>query len=272
MKVQPAALLIAALLASVGAHSQTPAGFRWLDFKREASTVSKVEQALTGEDYTAIREVGIADSFALVMTIKRDSDQNLFYGDAWRVYNVSTRTGNIQTLLVGYNLQIKDWIKFQTQASQDLGVVYMDCWECEPASLFTALHYDPYKGWRARWVNEKDANHPGITMLVTDVGDPYTNEDVDQVFAVLAPHGGVATVGAWYHSRDLSNGKISETAMKFWVDQSTGGDKSLELTGTKAESWERLLCKPASSPYGLSQGQSSRSCKAIVSTKGKGSS
>lgn len=270
MKARTAASFIVGLFTCLSAHGQMPAGFHWVDLRREASTVSKIEQALTGEDYTAIREIGIADSFALVMTINRDSDQDLFYGDAWRIYNVSTKTWKIQTLLVGYNLQVKDWIKFQAQASQDLGVVYMDCWECEPASLFTALHYDPNKGWRARWANEKDNNHPGITMLVTDVGDPYTNEDVDQVFAVLAPRDGVASVGTWYHSRDLSTGKISETVMKFWVDQSTGGDKSVDLTGTKANSWERLLCKPASSPYGLSQGQSSRSCKAIVSTKGKG--
>jgi len=271
MKARLAALFIAGLLASVSAHSQTPVRFRWVNFKQEASTISKIEQALTGEDYTAIREIGMADSFALVMTIKRDSDQNLFYGDAWRVYNVSTKTWNIQTLLVGYNLQVKDWIKFQTRASEDLGVVYMDCWECEPASLFTALHYDPHKGWRARWANEKDANHPGITTLVTDVGDPYTNEDVDQVFAVLAPRDGVATVGTWYHSRDLSSGKISETATKFWVDQSTGGDRSVDLAGTEAKTWELRLCKPATSPSGLSQGQSSRSCKGIVSPRGKGS-
>jgi len=51
------------------------------------------------------------------------------------------------------------------------------------------------EGWRARWANEKSPDHPGITLRVTDVGDPYTNEDVDQVFAVITPKNGVASIG-----------------------------------------------------------------------------
>jgi hypothetical protein len=112
--------------------------------------------------------------------------------DQWLVYSVSTQSGDARKLLIGYDLQIKDWFGF-TLKDKDLGVIYLDCDECEPASLFTALHYDPREGWRARWANEKSPDHPGITLRVTDVGDPYTNEDVDQVFAVITPKNGVAS-------------------------------------------------------------------------------
>jgi len=145
----------------------------------------------------------------------------------------------------------------------------MDCWECEPASVFTALHYDRLKGWRTRWANEKDPNHPGITMLITDVGDPYTDEDVDQIFGVVAPNKAVATVGTWYRSKDLSTGKVSETVTKFWIDQATGKEESANLTGAEADAWKLMLCKAGSSPYGLSQGQSSRACKSLTRAKGK---
>ena len=260
--------LIACLFLRVPAHGQTPSGFRWVDFKREAATVSKVERALKDEDYSAIREIGLADGFALVLTVRRESGQTDFAGDLWRVYNLPTTTWIPQALLIGYNLQVKDWIKFQVRASQDLGVIYMDCWECEPATLFTALHYDPHSGWRARWTNDKDPNHPGITMRITDVGDPYTNEDVDQIFSVTGSEKEVATVGTWYRSKDLTTGKISETVTKFWIDQSTGKEKSAGLTGPQATAWKFVLCKPRDSPYGLSQGQSSRACKNMPRAKG----
>ena len=251
------------------AQDQVPTGFHWVNFKREGSTVLKIEQALKDEDYAAIREIGLTDSFALVMTVQRESGQTTFYGDAWRVYNVSTKTWDFQSLIYGYDLEVKDWIRFQSHRAQDLGVVYKDCWECEPASLFTALHYDPQKGWRARWSNDKDPSHPGITIEITDVGDPYTNEDVDQVFAVFAPQDGIATVGTWYHSRELATGKISENATKFWVDQPTGQDRSAELRGSEAKTWEVKLCSAKGSPYGLHQGQSSPTCRRIARVKDK---
>jgi len=261
--------LLTLLLVSGRSQSQTPAGFHWVNFKQDTSTVSKVEHVLKDEDYTAIREIGVAGSFALVMTVQREPEVTTFDGDMWRVYNVSMKTGTFKILLVGYKLQVKDWIAFQSAGAQDLGVVYMDCWECEPASLFTALHYDFTKGWSARWNNEKDSTHPGITIRITDVGDPYTNEDVDQVFAVLVPEHGAASAGTWYYSKDLSTGKITESVTKFWVDQATGKDRSVELIGADARSWEVTLCKPGHSPFGLHEGQATQACKRTLSAKRK---
>ena len=262
-------LLLVSLAISAPAQGQMPAGFHWVDFKHESVTVQKVEQALKAEEYTAIREIGVSGGFALVMAIRREFDQSVPEGDQWSVYSVSTKSGQVDTLLIGYSLQIKGWISFRSRDEQDLGIVYLHCWECEPASLFTAFHYDPRNGWRARWANKENVKQPGITFRVTDVGDPYTNEDVDQVFAVLAPKDGVASVGTWYHSRDLATGKLSDGVARFSVDPSTGKDRSDDLTGSEAKEWELKLCKAADSSWGLAIGQSSRACKQMLSTRGK---
>jgi len=260
--------LVVCMLTAGLARSQAPAGFHWVDFKKEAATLSNVEQALKAENYTAIREIGLMNGFALVLTVSRESDQATPEGDQWFVYNVSTKDWVASPLLIGYNLQVKDWITFQTNAMPDIGVVYLDCWECEPASLFTALHYDFHDGWRARWVNEKDMNHPGVPFLVTDVGDPYTNEDVDQVFAVFNPANGVASVGTWYHSKDLSTGKVTDSVVRYSVDVPTGKDNETILTGPSASKWMVQLCK-ANSSVVLLGGQSSPSCKKALGVQHK---
>jgi len=91
---------------------------------------------------TAVREIVLADGFALVTAVRRESWQTTPAEDQWLVYSVSTQSGDARKLLIGYDLQIKDWFGF-TLKDKDLGVIYLDCDECEPASLFTALHYDP---------------------------------------------------------------------------------------------------------------------------------
>src|SRR5450755_1693284 len=68
-------LLLISVAFSANACGQMPAGFHWVDFKRESVTVQKVELALKAEDYTAIREIGVLGDFALVMAIRRGSDQ-----------------------------------------------------------------------------------------------------------------------------------------------------------------------------------------------------
>jgi len=226
--------------------------------------VSDVEQALKAENYTAIREIGLSDGFALVLAVWREPGQATPEGDQWLVYSVSTKDWKARTLLSGYNLQIRDWITFEKNTKPDIGIVYLDCWECEPASLFTALHYDPHDGWRARWVNEKNSQQPGIPFLFTDVGDPYTNEDVDQVFAVFTPSDGVASVGIWYHSKDLGTGKVSESVSRYSVDASTGKDNEAVLKGQEASKWILQLCKADGSAIALSGGQSTPSCRKVL--------
>jgi len=113
LNVASALLFVGSLLVCIESYGQTPEGFHWVDFKRDASTVSKVERALRDEDYSVIREIGVTDAFVLVLTVRREPGQTNFWGDESRVYNISTKTWNVESLLSGYNLQIKDWISFR---------------------------------------------------------------------------------------------------------------------------------------------------------------
>lgn len=269
VRINSVKLLLVSLAISANAHGQMPAGLRWVDFKREAATVQRVEHALMAEDYTAIREIVLADEFALVMAVRRSSWQATPAEDQWLVYSVSTKNWDARKLLVGYDLRAKNWLSFRSRDKQDLGITYLDCDECEPATLFTALHYNPRDGWRARWANKENPDQPGIPVRVTDVGNPYTNEDVDQVFAVLAPKDSVAKVGTWYHSRDLTTGKLSDDVIRFFVDPSTGKDQSAVLSGSEAKAWEAQLCKATDSWSVPAMGQSSQACKQILNARRK---
>jgi hypothetical protein len=264
--LKPVPVILTSLLFAHAVHAQAPEGFRWLNFKEHPPIVSNIEEALKSQDYTAIREVGVLGDFALVMTSRRDPEQTAPVGDQWSIYNVSTKDWSFAPLIFGYNLEIKDWISFQPGSAEDLGVAYLDCWECEPASLFTALHYDKQNGWRARWANKENSKQPGIVLGVTDVGDPYTNEDVDQVFAVMAPRNGAATVGTWYHSRDLGSGKITDTVQSFFVD-SAGQDHSEDLRGAAAAALKLRMCKATDSLSGMLGGQDSGACKTLLKLK-----
>src|SRR5580765_2761503 len=88
LNVASALLFVGSLLVCIESYGQTPEGFHWVDFKRDASTVSKVERALRDEDYSVIREIGVTDAFVLVLTVRREPGQTNFWGDESRVYNI----------------------------------------------------------------------------------------------------------------------------------------------------------------------------------------
>lgn len=69
-------ILFNCLLVCIGAEGQTPPGFHWVNFKTEAETVSKIQRVLKDEEYSAIREIGLTDRFALVFTVERETGQS----------------------------------------------------------------------------------------------------------------------------------------------------------------------------------------------------
>src|SRR5260370_8358003 len=103
--------------------------------------------------------------------------------------------------------------------------------------------------------------------MYSDAGAPYTDDVVDQVWAVMAPSPGFASIGTWYHSRDLKTGKETSEAMKFVVDRSTNEEQSLTLNGSAAAQWERKLCKATDAVPGLMGGQDSKSCRQLFQPK-----
>jgi hypothetical protein len=159
-------LLISLFMLNVASPAQTPAGFHWVDFRREPNTIARVNGLLQAEIYSAIREIGVVADSALVFTTTREADQNTPEGDMWTVYSISTKSAKVRKLLTGYDLHIVAWLRFLTDHDGELGITYLDCYECEPAKLFTAFHYEPNHGWRTRWTANGPGPPPGYTSHV----------------------------------------------------------------------------------------------------------
>ena len=166
---------------------------------------------------------------------------------SWYVYNLSLRTGKSQLLIFGYGVKLLDWIR---PANDELAVTYYDCWECEAATLFTTMHFSNGIGWRARWPNQSQATsnpQPGAVALLTDVGDPYDDNDVDQVFAVVGQPGGRFAVGSWFLARDTKTRKIEDDFERYSIDPKTGKERVEKLAGQAALDWERRICTQSNS-------------------------
>jgi hypothetical protein len=260
MQPQFRGLIMGLLSLSVGARAQMPTGFHWVNFKQEPDTVARIAKVLQAENYSAIREIGVVADFALVLTTEREPEWTTPEGDMWTVYSISMEAAEFRKLLSGYNLRMVTWLKFVPGHDGDLGITYLDCYECEAATLFTAFHFRRKEGWQARWPSKEPDHLPGILFMSSDAGVPYTDDDVDQVWAVMSPASGLASIGTWYHSRDLKTGKVTSVATKFSVGFA-GEEKSTALNGTAATLWERTLCKPADAVPSLMGGQDSKSCK-----------
>jgi hypothetical protein len=225
--------------------------------------MEKVRRALQGEAFTAIREVCVEENFALVMTAWREGGSPTPDYDLWTLYNISLATGKRETLASGYGVKLLDWIG---SGQKELAISYFHCWECEASTLFTTLHFVEGRGWRARWHEGKqDASYPkpGVVALVTDVGDPYDDTVVDQVFAVVAQPNDSFAVGSWFHSRDTKSGKIEDYVERYWID-AKGIDRFERLSGAAARPWQRIICDPKNSITQLTEGLESKSCKTAL--------
>lgn len=241
--------------------SDPPTGFRWLDFKRDARVLSQVSRQLDAADYSAIREVGVIGSDALVFTTKRDPAWFTPEADRWSVHNVSLATGKTSELLSGFGLQIVSWLSFRARGPSELGLTYLDCYECEAATVFTSLTYDGTRGWRARWLNKDAKLLPGILLSASDVGEPYTDESVDQIWAVVAPPDAAAVVGTWTRSKNVKTGRVTDETLRYGVDEVTGEERVSRLVGPKAIEWRRALCAGSNAGPRLMGGQNSKICR-----------
>jgi hypothetical protein len=247
------------LLFAQPSQATTPAEFSWVNMESDKTTMTAVRRALHDRSITAIREVGVQDGFALVMTASRDGDAPTPASDRWTIYNVSLTTGKSRVLVSGYVVELLDWIG---QKQNELAISYSHCYECEPVKLFTVFHFTKGVGWRARWSNStKDANYPqpGAVVSYGDVGAPYTDDEVDQVFAI----------GSWFHSRNTKTGKIDDDVYRYSIDSTTGKDRLEKLSGNLALNWKRKICTDSSTVVGPSLGQHSKACRAVLKANPK---
>jgi hypothetical protein len=172
-------------------------------------------------------------------------------------------------LVFGYGVKLLDWIG---AANDELAITYFDCWECEAATLFTTLQFIKGSGWRARWPNKTQNSaypQPGAVALMTDVGEPYDDNDVDFVFAVVTQPGKSFAAGSWFHSRNSKTGKIEDDVERYSLDTKTGKDRVEKLDGQAALNWERRICTPSSIRIQPSFGQHSKACRSILRAPAK---
>jgi hypothetical protein len=265
-KMSALALTIFLLLARVS-QADLPHGFSWVNIETDKAIMAKVRHVLHGTSISVIREVGVEDGFALVMTASREAGAPTPDYDQWSIYNIVLDTGKSQLLISGYGVKLLDWIG---PAKNELAVTYYDCWECEAATLFTTLHFTKGSGWSARWPQEKqnaENPQPGAVALMTDVGDPYDGDDVDQVFAVVSGPRDSFAVGSWTHSRNTKTGKIDDGVERYSIDFATGRDRVEKLGGQAALNWERRICASTNIIVQPSIGQASKACREILRTQ-----
>ncbi len=257
-------LLAIPMISAVPSSAKTPEGFSWVDPQSDKATIAAIRHALKASSYTSIRRVGVEGDSAIVMTTFRESGEE---ADHWSIYNVTLATNKAEMLVSGYRVKVLDWIGSTTP---ELAIAYYDCWGCEAATLFTTIHFTKGTGWRARWPNKKgnaDYPQPGAIVSYGDAGEPYDDNDVDQIFAVVnQPDGGFA-VGSWFHSRDIKRGKINDDVERYSIDPTTGEDHVERLTGDSALKWERELCSQSNTPAGPNIGQSSKACRRALTSQ-----
>jgi hypothetical protein len=254
-------LLAISVLMTIPILAQRPAGFSWINTESDKETIDVVRHALNLNSNTSIHKVGILDGYAIVMTTSREDNDTY----QWSIYNLTLATGKFRILVSGYRIKLLDWIG---TSSPELAITYYDCWGCEAATLFTTLHYTKSLGWMTRWPNKTtDANYPqpGAVVSYGDAGEPYDDNEVDQIFAVVSqPNGGFAA-GRWFHSRDTKTGKVSNDVERYIIDPATGKDRVEQLSGARSLEWRRMICTPSSALLSkASIGQNSRSCKRVL--------
>ena len=257
-------LLAIALLHTKPNFAQMPAGFSWIGPQSDKVTMTIVHRALKIGPYTAIRKVGVQYGFALVLTTSRESESET---DRWSIHNVALASGNARILVSGYRVRVLDWIG---TTSPELALAYYDCWGCEAATLFTTLHCEKGLGWTARWPNKNgstDSPQPGAVMSYGDAGEPYDDNEVDQVFAVVSQPDGSFAAGSWFHSRNTKTGKTENDVEKYSIDPATGEERIEKLSGARSLEWRRRICSPPNSQIKVMIGQNSKACQNVLKTK-----
>jgi hypothetical protein len=164
----------------------------------------------------------------------------------------------------GYKVKLLDWVG---KNHPELAISYYDCWGCEAATLFTTLHFTKGTGRSARWQNKTVDPHypqPGAVVSYGDAGEPYDDDVVNQVFAVVSQPNGDFAAGSWFHSRDTKTGKIDDDVKRYFFDPATSKDRVEKLTGAQSLAWRREICTPSNALVKANIGQDSKLCRNIL--------
>jgi hypothetical protein len=263
MKRTPILFSAMLLLALRSGLADVPPGFSWVNLESDKTTMTAVRRALHDPSISAIREVGVENGFALVMTASRETGAPTPDYDRWSIYNVSLKTGMSLLLVSGYGVKLIDWIG---AAQDELAITYYDCWECEAATLFTTLRLQKGVGWRARWPDKtQDLTYrqPGAVASMSDL-DQDNIVEAELVFAVVSQPNNSFAVGSWLHSRNSKTGKTEDDAKRYSIDPTTNEDRVEKLSGGAALNWEREICTESKISMRPSTGQDSKACRSVL--------
>lgn len=254
-------LFALALTAAQLTFAQMPKGFHWVDMEHDHEMMAKVRGALKGQSYTAIREVGVEDGFALVMITSRENDAPTPDYDSWSIYNISLKTSVPNNIVLGYGVKLLDWIG---QGKNELSLTYYDCWECEAATVFTTLRFQSGKGWSSRWADHPDGKpdrpQPGVVVYAAPEEGP---DDTQQVFAIIEKDDGSFSAGSWVRGTDDA-GHMHDVTQRFSINPQTGRETIDTLTGARALAWDKQLCSPDLAQTVPNTGQNLPMCKALL--------
>jgi hypothetical protein len=264
MKRNPILFSAMLLLAMRSGWADVPAGFSWVNLESDKATMTAVRRALHDPSVSAIREVGVENGFALVMTASREAGSPTPDYDRWSIYSISLTTGRSRILVSGYGVRLIDWVG---PAQGELAITYYDCWECEAGTLFTTLRLKRGVGWVARWPNKTQDTaypQPGAVAAMTDIGDD--DNEVELVFAVVAKPKDSFAVGSWAHMHNAKTGATDDDVERYTIDPDTSEDRVEKLSGRAAVNWEREICTESNISMKPSTGQDSKACRNALHT------
>jgi hypothetical protein len=258
-------LLIAATLA-VGvpmSAQQAPDPFRWVDFHsaKDQDIVVWVTRSLEPEKWTAIREIGVEYDAALVVTTLRATPQSPPGADTFTVWNVSLTSHAIAPLITGVKLRWLDRMRFLEGAPPEPAVLYDNCGECEPATFFTAFHYDfPQHMWAARWM--RGGQGAPIWGGNAPEGVSWT-----QVYAIMTDFDGRQFASAWNHFDYGEQKPPEDFIFRYDVEPFSRLERTQLLSGKEAEAMKQRLCGAQNPVPGLMRGQDSLLCQQTLKAR-----
>jgi hypothetical protein len=258
-------VLIVAVIApaSLLRAQQAPEGFHWIDFHAagDQDVVVWVTRSLAGENWTAIREIGVEYDAALVITTLRATPQSATNADTFTVWTASLTTHAFAPLLKGVNLRLQDWMLFADGRPRELAAFYDNCVECESSTFFTAFRYDiAQHAWAARWMSGDHAAPVWTTNTPAKIA-------LTQVYSVLAEPNGREFLASWRHFDYGKEKPLDDFIYVYDTDALNGQDRTQLLTGKQAADMKLRLCHPQDVVSGLMRGQDSPLCQPAVNAK-----
>lgn len=249
-------MFLAMAAASLPAAAQAPDNFRWIDFRspKDQDVVIWVTRALDGQQWTAIREIGVEYDAALVVTTERASPQAGVNHDTFAVWSVSLSNRLVTAVLKGADLRLLDWVQVSPSRPKELAAVFQNCADCAATTYFTTFYYDLRQHtFTGRWLRGAAAVPlwtEGETAGVTRT----------EIYAALMDEAGTVSVGTWSH---LDYGKErgpEDFVYRYDVDPLGGVERSQLLTGPDATYMKGRICRAEDAPNGLERGQDSALC------------